>query len=284
MSKPFPPPRLLASVGASLAELALAQLHLLVVFGRLRRRLVKREAKHLADEHDDHLHDDEQAQVQPDGGRLAAKDQEARVREPHDDKRQRRHDAEDNAVLALGDVSLVLKRQERLEAQQGGGGDEDARAGLAGRRVVNLGLAVGADVDIRLRAADDEEDDADEHEEVEDALVHGLNDDVALAVDGVEDAVEQAQQHEDQRAEPQAVERHPADVEALVGRVRDGGQAQRVADDAREGEDDEEAPPAGALEAVLDAEVDGADEEEGVDGEGGDGDVVVGVEGAAHGG
>lgn len=179
-------------------------------------------------------------------------------------------------MLALRDVALVPEGDERLETQQDDGGNHEADADAAGGRVVDADGAV-LEAKIGLGAADDGDDDGDDDEQLDQALVRRGQDDVALAVDRVEDAAEEAEQHEHEGAQAQAVDRHPADPEGRVCRVVHDGEAEGEADDAGDGEDDEVPPARRLLEAVLDGEKDGADEEDDVDGDADDRDDVVRV-------
>lgn len=245
-------------------------------------RLCQREAQHLADDDDNGLHDDLHGEHEPRRRAHVRKDEQLAVHEAHQHKRQARDDGEYDAVLALRDVALVEQRQQRLQAQQRKHANHEAAADLARLGVADVRRAARADGKRGAEAADEEQDHGDEHERLDGAVEERPDDVVAVAADRLKGPREEAEQHEDERAEAEPVEDEPANVQALVRRRGEGREAQRAADDADEAEH-EQVPPAGGLEeAVLEAEENGAGEEDDVEDDLGDGEAIVGVERTMH--
>lgn len=195
----------------SLAVLALAlsALHLLV-FRRHGRCLVKSESKNLADNDDNDLHNDGQSQHQVGSLSNMAKDESARVRQSHNDEGHASSSGQDDAVLALSDVSLVHESEGNGHTHQDNDGNHDTSTGFAEGVVLDDRVAVDKCVG-GVGAADDDEDDTNQHEQLDELEEHGLDKDVALAVDGFKDSREKTDDDQDERTETKTVENHPAD-------------------------------------------------------------------------
>lgn len=161
--------------------LAPSALHLLVL-SRHGRCLVKSESKHLADDDDNNLLNNGQSQHQVGSLSNMAKDESARKRQSHNDEGHASSSGQDDAVLALSDVSLVHEGECNGEAHQYNDGNHETSTDLA--EVVVLDDRVAVDECVGgVGTADDDEDDSNQHEQLDEFEKHGLDKDVALAID-----------------------------------------------------------------------------------------------------
>lgn len=177
------------------AVLSLALAGHLLVDDRL-RHLVEGQTDTLVDEGDNNLHDCRHAQEDVGGALLATEDLQARVGDANDEEGQASSGGHDDAVLSLSNVALVGKGDGDGDGEKDDDDDHEDDADLAEGGVVDLGEAAAegvTDVVSCLGAADDGQDDGHDHEQLHDVVVDGTDDDVALAVDGLEDACEQAE-------------------------------------------------------------------------------------------
>ncbi|KAF1739079.1 hypothetical protein CRV24_001011 [Beauveria bassiana] len=120
-------------------------------------------------------------------------------------------------------------------------------------------------------AADEQQDDGDEHERLDGAVRERRDNVVAIAAHRRKGSREQTEQREDERPEPETAEDEPANVETLVGGGGEAGEAEGAADEPDEGEDGEVAPAGRLGETVAEAEHDGAAEKGCVEEDLGDG-------------
>ena len=247
----------------------------------LGRNLCKSEAGDLADEHNNHLHQDTASKIEPNILTLVTKDEVASICESHNDEGHGCDDGNEDSVLALGDASIVSGDEDDLDDEKGDHGNHEASTDLTLSGVLDLGLAIDNSI-VCLCTANDEQDHGNEHQERDNLKISSLDNDGALAIDRVDKTASKTKQHEDQGTEADAIENKVSNVEALVIGVVDGCEEERGTDKSCEGEDDEESPARTPLEAMLDGEMNTTDEEEGVDNDLSNGYAVVVVDGASH--